>query len=112
MASCTGSSETTDGTQPTTIEVSPSETASEAEPAAVASPGADGLTGTVAIVDVRVFDGIEVRPRATVIFENGLIAAVGSDAEVPTDAQVVDGRGKTLCQGSSIHTPVPSIEVA
>lgn len=107
VVSCSGASESSDTTQTTTVEVSTSEAAAEADPVADASPGADGLAGTVAIVDVRVYDGAEVLPSTTVIVENGLIAAIGTDVEVPADAHVVDGSGKTLLPGlidSHTHT--------
>ncbi len=60
---------------------------------------ADGFAGTVAVVDVRLFDGTEVLPKATVVFRDGKISAVGVDSAVPLGATVIDGRGRTLLPG-------------
>lgn len=49
--------------------------------------------------DVRVFDGEQVRPRATVVVREGRIVAVGEDVAVPTDLPAVDGAGRTLLPG-------------
>lgn len=87
LASCTGSLDRADTTPP--------------------PPLADGLGGVVAIVDVSVFDGTELISKTTVIVDDGLIAAIGSEIEVPANAQVVDGVGKTLLPGlidSHTHT--------
>lgn len=51
-----------------------------------------------AVVDVRVFDGERVVPRATVVVRDGLIVAVG-DAEPPADLPRIDGSGRTLLPG-------------
>jgi imidazolonepropionase-like amidohydrolase len=51
------------------------------------------------VKDVRVFDGVKVLPVATVVVRDGRVAAVGPDVEVPTDLEVVDGRGQTLLPG-------------
>lgn len=59
-----------------------------------------------AVVNVRVFDGERVLPAATVVFENGLITAVGSGVSVPAGAEVIDGAGKTFLPGlidSHVH---------
>ena len=37
--------------------------------------------------------------KGTVVVRNGLIAAVGADAKVPSDAQVFDGAGMTVYPG-------------
>jgi imidazolonepropionase-like amidohydrolase len=55
--------------------------------------------GGLAITNVRVFDGTEVIPRATVVIEGDRIASVGPDVPVPAGATVIDGRGKTLLPG-------------
>ena len=52
-----------------------------------------------AVTNVRVFDGEKVLPKATVVVQNGRIAAVGPNAKVPAGATIVDGRGKTLLPG-------------
>jgi imidazolonepropionase-like amidohydrolase/ABC-type multidrug transport system permease subunit len=54
---------------------------------------------TTAIVNVRVFDGEKVLPRATVVIDAGRIRAVGAEVVAPTGARVVEGRGRTLLPG-------------
>jgi imidazolonepropionase-like amidohydrolase len=60
-------------------------------------------SGAVAFTGVSLFDADALRfvPDQTVVIEKGLIAAVGSSAAVtvPSGAQVIDGRGKTLIPG-------------
>ncbi|MBZ0111946.1 MAG: hypothetical protein K8J08_05770, partial [Thermoanaerobaculia bacterium] len=56
-------------------------------------------SGSFAIVDVRVFDGLRVLPEATVVVQDDLIAVVGSDAVIPDGLPVVDGTGATLLPG-------------
>ena len=51
------------------------------------------------IKGVRVFDGEKVLARATVVIEDGKIAAVGRDIPTPTDAEVISGEGMTLLPG-------------
>jgi imidazolonepropionase-like amidohydrolase len=53
----------------------------------------------LAIRNARVFDGVAVLPRATVLVRGGRIDAVGADVEVPAGATIVDGSGKTLLPG-------------
>lgn len=60
--------------------------------------GTDG-TEVLAIRDVRLFDGEEILEGATVLIRHGLIEAVGPDVQVPADAEIVDGTGKTLLPG-------------
>ena len=58
--------------------------------------------GPVAFTHVRAFvDGDHFAQDDTVIVDKGLITAVGPAAKVrvPADAQVIDGRGKTLTPG-------------
>src|SRR5688500_15143102 len=54
---------------------------------------------TVAIRNVRLFDGTRVVPKATVVFADGIIKAVGANASVPEGARVIDGSGRTLLPG-------------
>ena len=57
----------------------------------------------VAFTNVRMFDADALRFLAdqTVVVDNGVITAVGASesAKVPANAQVIDGRGKTLVPG-------------
>ncbi|HEY5925326.1 MAG TPA: hypothetical protein VIV11_26765, partial [Kofleriaceae bacterium] len=55
--------------------------------------------GGLAITNVRVFDGTDVIPRATVVIDGDRISGVGPDVPVPAGATVIDGRGKTLLPG-------------
>jgi imidazolonepropionase-like amidohydrolase len=55
--------------------------------------------GHFAIEGARVFDGSEVLPHATVLVHGGEIVAVGPDVDIPWDASIVDGAGKTLLPG-------------
>lgn len=61
--------------------------------------GADAGGSAVAVVGARVFDGERVLPRATVVFEDGTITAVGEDVAPPAGAEVIDGSGRTLLPG-------------
>ena len=54
---------------------------------------------TLAITNVRVFDGERVVPRATVVVRGATILAAGPDVQVPTGTEVVDGAGRTLLPG-------------
>jgi imidazolonepropionase-like amidohydrolase len=69
-----------------------------AEPA---DPKAQVLRPTVfAIRDARVVaEAGMVLPKATVVVRDGLIEAVGPDAQVPGDALVIDGAGLTVYPG-------------
>jgi imidazolonepropionase-like amidohydrolase len=60
---------------------------------------ATGGGGAVAVIGARVFDGERVLPRATVVFEGGMITAVGEEVVPPAGAEVIDGAGKTLLPG-------------
>lgn len=55
--------------------------------------------GGLAITNVRVFDGTDVIPRATVVIDGDRISGVGPDVPVPPGATVIDGQGKTLLPG-------------
>jgi len=64
-------------------------------------------TTTLAIRDVRVFDGERLIPRATVVVRGDRIVDVSPGARIPKDAEVLDGHGKTLLPGlfdSHTHT--------
>ncbi len=53
----------------------------------------------IAITNVRIFDGLRVIPRGTVVFQGREIKAVGRNAAVPRDAEVIDGSGQTVLPG-------------
>jgi len=53
----------------------------------------------IAITNVRIFDGVRVIPRGTVVFQGREIKAVGKSAAVPRDAEVIDGGGQTVLPG-------------
>ena len=55
--------------------------------------------GDLVFQHVRVFDGAQVVPDATVIVDGDRIAAVGAELSPPAGAQVIDGHGKTLLPG-------------
>jgi imidazolonepropionase-like amidohydrolase len=61
------------------------------------SSGTEGLSFVVR--DARVFDGVQLIPRATVLVRGGEIAAVAPDLAIPAGAHIVDGAGKTLIPG-------------
>src|ERR1700761_8906830 len=66
-----------------------------------------------AIVNANVFDGINVIGKQTVVFENGIISAIGG--EVSQDAKVVDGSNCTLLPGlidSHVHTSIDGLREA
>ena len=73
-------------------------------PSFLSSPGsvpfaAPAVRKPTVIKDARVFDGEKVLGRATVVIENGKIAAVGKGIPAPTDAEVISGEGMTLLPG-------------
>lgn len=63
--------------------------------AAPAAPVSDSF----AISNVRVFDGSNVIPSATVVVIDGRIQALGSAVTPPAGVPVIDGSGKTLLPG-------------
>ena len=64
-------------------------------------------SGSFVVRDARVFDGSRVLEKATVVVENGKIAALGRDLAPPAGLPVVDGSGKTLLPGLiDAHTHV------
>jgi len=71
-----------------------------------------GDSGTTVIKDVRIFDGLDVIPKGTVVFQEGKITAAGKDASIPAGAKVIDGSGKTLLPGlfdAHIHLISPDL---
>jgi imidazolonepropionase-like amidohydrolase len=52
-----------------------------------------------AIVNVRVFDGEVLWPRATDVIDDDHISAIGPDVTPPAGAAIVDGAGRTLLPG-------------
>jgi adenine deaminase len=57
---------------------------------------AQDIAKTTVIKNGRLFDGERMIPKATVIIENGKIAAVGRKVTIPEGAEVLDGEGQ-LC---------------
>ncbi len=54
---------------------------------------------TLAITNVRVFDGEQVVPRADVVVDGTTIVAVGHGLKVPAGVETIDGTGRTLLPG-------------
>jgi imidazolonepropionase-like amidohydrolase len=76
---------------------------------------AQDAPGTVAITNVRIFDGARMIPKGTVVFTGGKIVAVGEKAATPAGARVVDGTGQTILPGfidSHSHTWGEALERA
>jgi cytosine/adenosine deaminase-related metal-dependent hydrolase len=79
-------------------------------------PGLTAQTQSQAIVfrTVRVFDGVEVHPRTTVIAVDGRIESMSPDVVVPEGATVIEGEGLTLLPGlidAHTHSPTqPNLE--
>jgi len=67
--------------------------------AVAAAEALQAPTGVIAFRDVRLFDGLEVHDRTTVVVRDGRIVTVAPGAAVPEGATVVDGRGHTLLPG-------------
>lgn len=64
-------------------------------------------SSVLAFVNVRLFDGDELWPTADVIVTDGVITEVGTGLEIPEEAHVIDGGGKTLLPGLiDAHTHV------
>ncbi len=60
-----------------------------------------------AIKNVRIFDGNKTIESASVLIEQGKIAAIGADIKIPENTPIYDGAGKTLLPGlidSHTHT--------
>jgi imidazolonepropionase-like amidohydrolase len=49
--------------------------------------------------NVDVFDGSRLIRGTTVLVREGMVRAVGQDIEIPSTAEVIDGKGKTLLPG-------------
>lgn len=60
---------------------------------------AQDIARTTVIKNGRVFDGERIIPKATVVIENGKIAAVGRQVAIPEGAEVWDGEGYTIMPG-------------
>ena len=76
---------------------------------------AQDASRTVAITNVRIFDGTRVTPKGNVVFQGGKIVAIGEKAAAPAGAQVVDGTGQTILPGfidSHTHTWGEALERA
>ena len=69
--------------------------------------------GKTAIVNARVFDGVDVVDATTVVIDGSQIASVGG--AVPPEARVVDAAGSFLLPGlidSHVHTSIEGLELA
>lgn len=65
----------------------------------------------VAFLDVRLFDGTQIVTKTTVLVRNGVIENLGQDVDVPDDAVVVQGEGRTLLPGLiDAHTHVNTLD--
>ena len=62
-------------------------------------PAQSPAASVTAFRNVRVFDGERVLDSATVIVRDGRIANMGRGIEIPADAAVVEGSGRTLLPG-------------
>ncbi len=60
---------------------------------------AQGTAKATVIKNGRVFDGERMIRKATVVIENGKIAAVGRRVTIPQGAEVLDGKGQTIMPG-------------
>jgi hypothetical protein len=62
---------------------------------------ADKPDGKIAIINARIITmkGDEVIENGTIVIENNKIIAVGAKVSVPSDAKVIDGKGKTIMPG-------------
>jgi hypothetical protein len=74
---------------------------------AAAAPVGGGETSvTFVIRSARIFDGEKIIASASVVVTDGKIAAVGSNVQAPSGAQVIDANGDTLMPGlidSHVH---------
>lgn len=65
------------------------------------------MSQATAIRNVCIFDGERILQRGTVVFQDGVITAVGDESAIPSGAQVIDGEGQTLLPGLiDAHTHV------
>jgi imidazolonepropionase-like amidohydrolase len=58
-----------------------------------------GSEPSLAIRDVRIFDGERIIPEGTVVVRGGKIVAVGADVAIPEGAEIIEGKGQTLLPG-------------
>jgi imidazolonepropionase-like amidohydrolase len=68
-------------------------------PAGAAAAPPSTVSDSFAITGVRVFDGSQVIPGATVVVRNGVIEAVGPNVVPPSDLPAIDATGSTLLPG-------------
>ncbi|MCX7974509.1 MAG: CIA30 family protein [Candidatus Aminicenantes bacterium] len=64
----------------------------------------------IALKNVRVFDGREIIPKTNVIIISDRIQALGKELAIPSEAEIIDGQGKTLLPGlidSHVHVVTP-----
>lgn len=61
----------------------------------------DKPEGKIAIINARIITmkGDEVIENGTLVIENNKIIAVGNKVTIPSDAKVIDGKGKTIMPG-------------
>ncbi len=67
-------------------------------------------SGTIAVCNVRLFDGTQLVPGSTVVVENGVITAVRIATDSP-GTQVIDGAGGVLLPGlidAHVHLDGPA----
>ena len=67
--------------------------------AAGVARAAESPAKPIAIINVRIFDGVRVIPRGTVVIQGRNIAAVGPKVAIPAGAETIDGAGATLLPG-------------
>lgn len=68
------------------------------------------LKKITAIVNVKIFDGIEVLDQDTLVLEGETIRCIGG--EIPENAEIINAAGKTLLPGlidAHVHTSVESL---
>ena len=63
------------------------------------NPAKSHSAAAVVVKDVRVFDGENMLPRATVVIQDGKFAAVGENVPAPPGAETISGEGRTLLPG-------------
>lgn len=78
-----------------------------------ALPPADSSAQAALVIrNVNYFDGEQLVGPTTVVVQNGTISGLGDDAEVPADAEVMDGTGMTLLPGlidTHVHAFTPQM---
>ncbi|MEL6367961.1 MAG: amidohydrolase family protein [Pseudomonadota bacterium] len=76
-------------------------------PDANPEPEALPVEGRYAFTNINVFDGEQMRRNQTVVVDEARIQAIGPGIEIPVQATVIDGTGKTLLPGlidAHVHT--------